>query len=34
VLQGENKNGLTENDLCKEMRKLKIKSDWTDEKTE
>jgi len=31
-LQGGNKNGFTENDLCKEMRKLKIKYDSTDDK--
>jgi len=31
-VQGGNKNGFTENDLCKEMRKLKIKYDSTDNK--
>ncbi len=31
-VQGGNKNGFTENDLCKEMRKLKIKYDSTDDK--
>jgi len=32
TVQGGNKNGFTENDLCKEMRKLKIKCDSTDDK--